>query len=234
MLKQGAKRFYDVVAVGEQPDGFSILLDARPIKTPAGAPLLAPTRRLAEAIAAEWREQGDKLNPETMPLTKTLNTAVDRISMNRDAIVADLAKYAATDLLCYRAGSPAELARRQTVAWDPWLDWAAERFGARLCVTTGVTHIAQPETAIKHLHAAIAAHDNHRLVVLHAGITITGSAVLGLALVAKAITAVDAFAAAQIDEMYQAELWGSDAEAETARAHRLADLKAAEAFLSLL
>lgn len=233
-MKQGAKRFYADVAVGEQADGFSIRLDTRPIKTPAGALLLAPTRPLAEAIAAEWRGQGETLNPETMPLTKALNTALDRISVNRNAIVVDLAKYAGADLICYRADSPTELTRRQAAAWDPWLNWTAERFGARLSVTTGVTHVAQPEAALERLRDAIAAQDDHRLVVLHTGITITGSAVLGLAFVAKAITASDAFATAQIDESYQIELWGSDAEAEKARAQRLADLKAAEAYLNLL
>lgn len=233
-MKQGAKRFYADVAVGELPNGFTVLLDNRSIKTPAGALLVAPTRQLAEAIAAEWRGQGEKLNPETMPLTKALNTALDRISVDRNAIVADLAKYASADLLCYRAESPAELTRRQTSAWDPWLDWAAKSFGARLSVTTGVTHIPQPQDALERLHAAIAAHDDHRLVVLHTGITITGSSVLGLAFTAKAITAADAFAVAQVDETYQAELWGRDAEAEKARAQRLTDLTAAEAYLSLL
>lgn len=234
MLKQGAKRFYDEVSVGSHASGLSILLDTRPIKTPAGALLLAPTRGLAEAIAAEWRGQGEKLNPETMPLTKALNTALDRVSVNRNAIVTDLAKYAGADLICYRADSPAELTRRQTAAWNPWLDWAAGRFGARLSITTGVTHVPQPEEALERLQDAIAAHDEHRLVVLHAGITITGSAVLGLAFAAKAIPATDAFAASQIDECFQAELWGRDAEAEKARAQRLADLTAAEAYLNLL
>lgn len=234
MLGQGAKRFYADVAVGDHASGFTVLLDTRPIKTPTGALLLAPARKLAEAIAAEWGGQGEKLNPETMPLTKALNTALDRVSPNRNAIVADLAAYAGADLICYRADSPIELIRRQAAAWDPWLDWAAERFGARLAVTTGVAHVPQAQDALDRLNAAIAAHDDHRLVVLHTGITITGSAVLGLAFAAKAITAVDAFAAAHIDDTYQAELWGRDAEAEKARAHRLADLAAAEAYLSLL
>lgn len=234
MLKPGIKRFYKSVDTREGAAGFAILLDTRPIKTPAGKPLHAPTCVLAEAIAAEWRGQGDTIFPDTMPLTKTLNTALDRIAPNRDAIVEDLAKYAGADALCYRAQSPIELFRRQAAAWDPWLDWAGERFGARLAVTTGVTHIAQPPDALHRLRDAIAAHDDHRLVALHMGITITASAILGLAFATRTLTADEAFAAAQIEETYQAELWGLDAEAEKARANRLADLKAAEAYLKLL
>src|SRR5262245_17670036 len=189
-MKPGAKRFYKSVDVG---DDFAILLDGRQVKTPAGAKLVAPTRALAEAIAAEWRGQGDTLAPDTMPLTKALNTALDRIAANRDAIIDDLAKYATSDLLCYRADAPVELVRRQSAAWDPWLDWAAERFGARLAVASGVTHVAQPDNAHARLKEAVAAHDNHHLVALHAGVTITGSAVLGLAFAAKALTAEAAF-----------------------------------------
>jgi chaperone required for assembly of F1-ATPase len=234
MLKPNIKRFYKSVDVHEEATGFAIRLDTRPIKTPAGKPLRAPTRALAEAIAAEWQGQGDMILPDTMPLTKSLNTTLDRIAPNREAIIADLANYAASDVLCYRAASPIELVRRQAAAWDPWLDWAAERHGARLAVTTGITHIAQPDEALARLRDAIAAHDDHRLVGLHTSITITASVILGLAFASKALTAEEAFTTAQIEETYQAELWGLDAEAQKARANRLADLKAAEAYLNLL
>jgi chaperone required for assembly of F1-ATPase len=234
MLKTGAKRFYKDVDVRAEPAGFALLLDGRAIKTPAGATMLAPTRALADAIAAEWRGQDETLKPEGMVLTKALNTALDRIAASRAAIVEDLAKYAGTDLLCYRAESPADLVRRQREAWDRWLDWARERFGARLAVTTGVGHVPQDEEALVRLIAAIDAHDSHRLIVLHTGVTITGSAVLGLAFAAGAISADDALAAAEVEAAYQAELWGRDAEAEKARAHRLADLRASEAYLKLL
>jgi chaperone required for assembly of F1-ATPase len=234
MLKPNIKRFYKSVDTRGDATGVAILLDTRPIKTPAGNALRAPTPSLAEAIAAEWRGQGDMILPDSMPLTKSLNTALDRIAPNRSAIIADLTKYAGTDALCYRAESPVELLRRQTTAWDPWLDWAAERFGAHLIVTTGLTHVTQPADALDRLHEAIASHDDHRLAALHAGITITASAILGLAFAAGVIAAEDAFATAHIEETYQAELWGLDAEAEKARANRLADLKAAEAYLKLL
>ncbi len=233
-MKAGVKKFYSSVGVLARDGAFAVLLDERGVKTPAGHALLAPTKRLAEAIAAEWRAQGETLKPETMPLTKALNTALDRVAANRAAIVEDLTKYAGADLLCYRAENPAELNRRQAAVWDRWLDWAADRFGVRLAVTSGVTHVAQSGEALARLRSAIDAHDNFRLVALHTAVTITGSAVLGLAFAARALDAEAAFAAAQVDETYQAELWGLDAEAEKARALRLAELKAAQAFLSLL
>lgn len=234
MLKTGAKRFYNDVDVRAEAAGFAVLLDGRAVKTPAGATMVAPTRVLADAIAAEWREQGEILKPESMVLTKALNTALDRIAASRATIVEDLAKYAGTDLLCYRAESPADLVRRQREAWDRWLDWAAARFGARLAVTAGIGHVTQNAEVLERLRAAIDAHDSHRLVVLYSGVTITGSAVLGLAFAAGAISADDALAIAEIDAAHQAELWGRDAEAEKARAHRLADLRASEAYLKLL
>lgn len=234
MVKAGAKRFYKDVTVRADPAGFAVLLDGRAIKTPAGAAMLAPTKSLGEAIAAEWQSQSETLVPESMALTKMLNTALDRIAASRIAIVDDLAKFAGSDLLCYRAEAPAELLQRQRAAWDRWLAWAAEQLQVQLAVTTGVTHVTQSADALAAVRRAVEAHDDHRLVVLHAGVTITGSAVLGLAFAAGAISADEALAAAEVDSTYQAELWGLDTEAEKARALRLADLKAAEAYLKLL
>jgi len=227
-------RFYKAVDVRQALNGFALLLDGKPIKTPAGHALLSPTRALAEAIAQEWRGQGERIVPATMPLAKSLNTGIDRVASSRDAIIDDLAKFADSDLLCYRTADPEELVQRQSAAWDPWLAWSEQRYGARLKVVTGMTHIDQPPDALDRLRRAIAAHDDHRLVALHPGVTITGSAILGLALVAKAMTADEAFAAAQVDEEYQAERWGRDAEAESVRARRLNDLRAARRFIDLL
>jgi chaperone required for assembly of F1-ATPase len=196
--------------------------------------LTAPTRALADAVAEEWRAQAENIVPDTMPLTKALNTALDRVAANRDAVIDDLAKFARDDLLCYRAAGPSELVRRQSAVWDSWLDWAAERFGARLLVFTGMTHVDQPAEALARIRAAIAAHDEFRLTALHTGITITGSAVLGLALAAQALTADEALAAAQIDEDYQAERWGRDGEAETVRTRRRDELRASRRFIDLL
>jgi len=234
MLTRGPKRFYKIVDV--KPDGASsaVLLDGKPVKTPAGRAFVASTRALADVIAEEWREQGERIVPDSMPLTKALNTMIDRIAPHRDAIVDDLAKYAGSDLLCYRAGEPAELVRRQSAAWDPWLAWARDHHRAQLCVTTGMAPIQQPAMALERLRAAIASHDDDHLTALHPAVTITGSAVLGLAFVARALDAEEAFAAAQIDEDYQAERWGRDAEADAVRARRLAELRAARRFIDLL
>ena len=234
MVKPGPKRFYKSVDVKDEAGRYAIFLDGKPIKTPSGQALTAPTRALADAIAEEWRAQTEHIVPDTMPLTKALNTALDRVAANRDAVIDDLAKYATDDLLCYRAAHPAELVRRQSQAWDAWLDWAAERFGARLRVVTGVIHIDQPPEALVRLSTAIATHDEFHLTALHTGITITGSAVLGLAFVAKAITPDEAFAAAHLDDAFQAELWGRDAEAELVRTRRLEELRAARRFIDAL
>ncbi|MEQ1866140.1 MAG: ATP12 family protein [Micropepsaceae bacterium] len=233
-MKPGPKRFYTSVDVKGVTPPFAILLDTKPIKTPAGHALAAPTRILAGAVADEWRAQTEYIVPDAMPLTKALNTALDRVAANRDAVVDDLAKYATDDLLCYRAAHPEELVRRQSAAWDPWLDWAAERYGARLTVVVGVVHVDQPIEALTRLRAAIAAHDEFRLTALHTAVTLTGSAVLGLAFAAKALTAEETLAAAHIDETYQAELWGRDAEAEIVRIRRLDELRAARRFIDAL
>lgn len=232
-MKTGIKRFYKEVTVGDTAP-FAILLDCRAIKTPGGRPLTTPTKPLATALAHEWRAQGETIVPDTMPLTKLVNTALDRVPANREAIIEDLASYAGSDLLCYRADAPAELVRRQAGAWDPWLTWAAERHNARLTVVSGVAHTAQPAGALEGLRAAIAAHDDLTLTALHPAITITGSAILGIAFAARELTADQAFALSQIDETYQAEHWGRDAEAERARAGRLSEIQAAERLLVLL
>jgi len=233
-MKPGPKRFYKSVDVKDEAGRFAILLDGKPIKTPAGHALNAPARALADAVADEWRAQTEHIVPDTMKLTKALNTALDRVVASRDAVIDDLAKYATNDLLCYRASHPAELVRRQSAAWDAWLEWAAERFGARLLVVAGVVHIDQSPDALARLRAAIATHDEFHLTALHTGVTITGSAVLGLAFAAKAITPDEALAAAHLDETFQAELWGRDAEAEIVRTRRLQELRAARRFIDCL
>lgn len=156
------------------------------------------------------------------------------IPVNRAAVVDDLAKYANSDLLCYRADAPAELVRRQTEAWDKWLGWATEQYWAKLVVVTGVTHGPQPVDALERLRDAVAERDNETLVALHVAVTITGSLILGLALTERALTAIEAFDVSQVDETFQAELWGRDAEAEAVRARRLGELEAAERLLHLI
>jgi chaperone required for assembly of F1-ATPase len=233
-VKRGTVRFYESVALADVDGGYAVRLDGRAVKTPGGNAFVVPTRQLAEAIAEEWRGQGDEIEPDTMPLTRYANTVIDRVSVRHQTIAADLAKFAGHDLLCYREDQTTELMQRQAAAWDRWIAWAADRYGVELEVVRGLTPIEQPPETLERLAQAIAAHDAHRLAVLHTGITITGSAVLGLAFVARALDAAQAFAAARVDETYQAERWGRDEEAEARDARRLADLQAAERYLVLL
>ena len=224
------KRFYKEVSVGE---GNGVLLDGKTVKTPRGAALVLPAQALAEAVAEEWRAQGEEIVPVDMPLTKLANTAIDGITRRRVEVVDEIIAYARHDHLCYRTDEPAELVARQSAAWDPLLDWAAERYGAPLVVVQGVTSVAQPEESIAALRNAVEAFDPFALAPLHVAASICGSLVLALAMTDKRLTAEEAFTLSQLDERYQAEKWGSDSEAE-ARAKRLAaELAAAARFMDL-
>jgi chaperone required for assembly of F1-ATPase len=224
------KRFYKDVSVG---DGNAVLLDGRMLKTPRGASLDLPTPALAEAIAEEWRAQGDEIDPQSMPLTKLANTAVDGVTPRREEVVTEIAAFAKHDHLCYRTDTPAELVRRQSEAWDPLLDWVAERYGAPLLTAKGVTSVEQPDSSIAALRKAVEGFDPFALSALHVIASICGSLVLALAVADRRLSAADAFALSQIDERFQAEKWGLDSEAE-ARAKRLAhELATAARFLDL-
>ncbi len=211
------KRFYKAVEVG---DGNAILLDNRTLKTPRGAALDLPTRALAESIAEEWRSQGEEIDTQSMPMTKLANTAIDGVAPRRDEVIAEIVAFAKHDHLCYRTDKPAELARRQSEAWDPLLDWAAERYGAPLMTAQGITSIAQPESSLAALRKAVEAFDPVALSALHVIASVCGSLVLALAVAAKRLSAEEAFALSQVDERFQAEKWGLDSEAEM-RAKRL-------------
>jgi len=210
-----------------------VTLDGRAVCTPGGHVLAVPTEALARAIAGEWEAQGGEVRPHTMPMTRLASTAIDRVGPHRRAIIDQTLAYGGTDLLCYRAAGPPELVERQRAAWQPLLDWAAEACGARLGVTTGVTPVAQPAGALEALGARIEALDDWALTAL-AGVTgAAGSLVVALALAAGRIDAGEACAVSQLDESYQLERWGGDADA-AARLRRLhADIHAAAAFLAL-
>jgi chaperone required for assembly of F1-ATPase len=223
------KRFYKDVAVREHGGAFEVTLDAKPIKTPMKATPALRTRALAEAVAQEWREQGADIAPATMPLTRLANTSIDRSAAQRDLVIAEVLNFAGGDLLCYRAEDET-LAERQREAWDPILDWLAEKHGARLSVTIGVTHILQPADAILALGEIVRGLDAYALTSLHAATTITGSLVLALAVIEGRLGVPDAFALSQLDEIHQAEKWGEDA-AAAERARGLAhELKVAAEF----
>jgi chaperone required for assembly of F1-ATPase len=228
------KRFYR--AAGVEPDGgaFRIVLDGKGARTPAKRPLALPTRAAAEAIAAEWQAQGEEFEPAALRLTRLANTAIDRVVGNRPAVVAEVSRFGATDLVCYRAEGPAELVRRQAEAWQPLVDWAGERHGARLAVAAGVMPRAQPREALDALIRAVETYDDFALTALHAATAAAGSLIIGLALGEGEIDSEQAFAAACLDETFQAEQWGVDAEAAERRAALRADIETASRFLALL
>jgi len=233
MLKPGAKRFFKTAtATNEEP--FAVRLDDRQVRTPGGKPQVVPTRALAEALAAEWAAQGDQLDLSTMVLTKAVNTAIDRIEPRRADVVEELSRFAGSDLLCYRATTPRELVERQVKAWDPWLDWASREMGVRLQTASGIVHVEQSTEAIEALRQAIDRFDNFALTAIHPAITISGSAVLGLAFGLGRLDASGLLAISRIDEDYQAEHWGEDAEAAAVKANRHADLLLAARMLALL
>src|SRR5688572_4800586 len=229
------KTFYKTVAVEPRQEGFAVLLDGKPIRTPAGRLLLAPTDALAGRIADEWRAQGDHVRPGTMPITQLLNTALDRLGEGkaRADAVAEIAAYAATDLVCFRAARPPALAESQGAAWQPLLDWLAERHGATLATTEDLAAPAQPPEALARIAAAVAAQDALRLAALQLATGALGSIVIALALAEGRIDAAAAFRAAHLDDLHQMEQWGEDEEA-LARLERIrADIAAAEEFLRL-
>ena len=228
------KRFYRAVHIAPSAQGHSVLLDERPVRTPAKQPLIAPTVPLAEAIAEEWRGQGDPIRPEAMPLTRLASTAIDRMPALRQAAIDEVAAYVDTDLLCYRAAGPFELVQRQHHAWQPVLDWLSAAYGIRLAVTTSIVPLAQPDDARARLRAAIENLPDWPLVGVHAATTALGSVALGLAVMDRRIDAEAALAASLLDELFEIERWGSDLEAERRHAVLRRDVAAAARFLQAI
>ena len=228
------RRFYQDVAVEAGAGGHAVTLDARTVRTPMRQLLVLPSRALAAAVAGEWDDQVETVRPETMPLNRLANTALDRIQGRRDAVIDEIAAYAGADLLCYRAERPETLRHRQSEAWQPLLDWSARELDAPLAVTAGVVPVAQQAGALAALRTAVAEHDAMALTVLHAVTGATGSLVIALALAAGRIDAEAAVAASQLDETFQAEQWGEDGEARERRQALAAEIAAAARFHSLL
>ncbi len=228
------KRFYAQAQAVAAESGFAIHLDGKPVKTPRGRPLAAPSLALAEAIAAEWTAQDEMVVPATMPLTQLASTALDRVGPERAHITGELMTYAGTDLLCYRAEIPVDLAARQTRDWQPLLDWAALTFDAPLVVTTALQAVAQPPQALAALERSLDRTDVWRLTAIQSATAALGSLVLALALAEGRLTAAEAFELSQLDETYQIEQWGEDYEAADRRAALAADIAAAARLLDLL
>lgn len=229
------KRVWSDAEAAATDDGlWTVLLDGRPLRTPGRAAFAAPVRAVADAAAAEWAAQGDKVDPRSMPVTRAINTACDRVAPQIDAVRAEVAGYGASDLLCYRAPHPAPLAERQAAAWDPWLGWLERRWGARLTCGTGVIHVAQPLESLARLAQAVAPLDAWSLTALHELVALSGSLVLGLAAFEGALEAEQAWAASRVDENWQIEQWGEDAEAALATAQKRADFMQAARFAAML
>ncbi len=227
------KRFYTNVSVGIPQRGlYSILLDSKPIKTPKRADLAVPWRGLAEAIAEEWKAQGEELDPASMYLTKCANSAIDYTTHHEAAVAEGILAYS-NDLLCYRALEPADLVARESEAWDPLLAWFRERYGVNLLVGDSVAPIRQEEEALEKLRAVLAPLDAFVLTALHGAAALCGSLVLAMAVFEGRLTAEEAFAASRLNEDYQAEKWGRDAAAEARARFILAELAAAARFMAL-
>jgi chaperone required for assembly of F1-ATPase len=228
------KRFYKEAKVTAAGDEFGVQLDGKPLLTPGKRALRVPSRALAEAIAAEWQGQGVTVKPLELPLTRLVSTALDRVEPRSADVIGEIAKYATTDLLCYRADEPRELIERQAQIWQPLLDWTEARFAAPLTVTQGVFPVAQDLATLAAIERAIAAHDSLQLVALHLATTACGSVVLGLALLAERLSPEEAFAAAALDESFQIERWGEDVEQTQRRAALKEDIALAARFAALL
>lgn len=226
------RRFYKEAGFAAEADGFRLTLDGRPANTPARNPLRLPSRALAGLVAAEWAAQETEIDPARMPLTRLANTAIDGVAPRHDAVVADLCAYAGTDLVAYRAGDPENLVTAQAAAWDPVLAWARDELGARVILSEGVMHVVQPPDTVRVLSDAVAAiTDPFRLAALHTLTTLTGSLLIALAVLRGRLTPAEAWAAAHVDETYQAAVWGRDAEAAARLEARRAEFEAAAAFV---
>lgn len=228
------KRFWKDVSIEPEGEGWSIRLDGRPVKTPARAALAVPTQALAEAIGEEWRAVVETIEPRAMPLTGLANAAIDRVAPDRAAFAKGLANYAEADLACYRADGPRPLVNRQEQEWDKLLAWARRRFDVDFVTTSGLMHVAQPPVTVEQLSHAVGALDAFRLAGLSPLVTVGGSLIAALAVLEKAIGAGEAWESVSVDDRWQLEQWGADAEAEAALQNRRRDFISAARFLELL
>lgn len=228
-----ARRFWTAATAVPVDGGYTVQLDARPVRTPLKAPLVLPTIALAKAVAAEWQAQEKAVNPETMPFTRTANSAIDKVQPQFAAVTDMLADYGGSDLLCYRAEGPAGLVARQAQSWDPLLDWARDDLAAPLRQATGVMHVAQPEASLAALRHQVHAMSAFQLAAFHDLVAISGSLVLALAVARGRITADEAWTRSRVDEDWQISLWGEDEEAAEAAARKREALLQADRFYGL-
>jgi chaperone required for assembly of F1-ATPase len=228
------KRFYSEVNVAGQDDHWAIHLDGRPLRTPDKRQLVLPTKELAEVIADEWRGQGERIDLQSMFNTRLVNVALDRTPVARGELGREAARYASTDLVCHLADTPAKLKARQEAAWAPLREWAAKEMGVKLSTVEGIIAIAQPEESVEAVRLHASGLDDFRLTALVHAVAMLGSAVLGLAVERRRITAVEAFDLSRVDEIFQAEQWGEDAEAVKRTERNRAEAHALDLWLDAL
>lgn len=234
MTEWAAKRFWKSATVTETGAGFGVALDGRAVKTPAKAPLAVPTRALAAAIAAEWDAVGEKIDPRTMPMTRTANSAIDKVAHQHSEVADIIAAYGGTDLLCYRATSPQELVLRQSEEWDPLLDWADAALAVRLRPVQGVMPVQQDPAMLDALRARVHAYGPFALAALHDLVALSGSLIIGLAATHDARDIKELWQISRLDEAWQAELWGADDQAEELAAVKRAAFVHSKEFFLLL
>jgi chaperone required for assembly of F1-ATPase len=227
------KRFYASAGIAETSDGFAIVLDGKPVRTPSRHTLVVPTREIADSVAAEWDAQKEIIDPMTMPLTRLANSVIDAVANRVDAVAEDIAKYFYSDLLFYRAGHPAGLVANEATHWDPVLFWAADALGAHFILTEGIGHVHQPDQAVAAARAALPA-DPWSIAALHVVTALTGSALLALALMRGVLDEDQVWAAAHVDEDWNIEKWGVDEEVAARRLARFIDFRAAARVLKAL
>lgn len=233
MSEWKARRFWKQATVRDIGAGYEVALDDKPIRTPGKLPLLLPTRALAEAIAAEWDAQDGVIDPNTMPLTRAANSAVEKVAPQFDAVADMLGEYGGTDLLCYRATEPDALVAAQAKDWDPLIDWSATHLRAPLRITQGVIPVAQDAGSVAQMRERIGQLDPFALTALHDLVTLPGSLVLGLAVLEGRLSAEQAFTLSRLDEEFQASRWGRDPEADEAAENRRQAMLSAERFWHL-
>ncbi len=229
------KRFYEQASAEKNANGlYTVTLDGRPIKTTTKQPLHLPTLALAKVIADEWQAQGDKIKPEVMPFTTLANPAIDRVMPLQETIALDIASFGGSDLVCYRAEHPESLISRQNNAWQPLVEWVQIKYGIHLKVTAGVVHVAQSEETLRKFNEIVLQLDAFQITTLHEFTNIAGSLVIALAIIEGHLSPEDGYLRSQIDESYQAEMWGADEEASERAQNRYKDFMDAHRFLTLL
>lgn len=228
------KRIYREAAWRSLDDAFDVTLDDRPLRTPARRPIILPTEDLAREVAREWQEQTDEIRPETMPLTRLVTTAIDRVALRRREVEKELAGFAASDLVCYRAEVPASLVDRQAMLWQPLVDWVSHRYDAALTVTSGIIPVDQPDSTVATLTSALAPLSDLEIMAVYAVTAPTGSLVIGLAVVEGELVGEAAWEAGLADDLYMNEAWGEDEEAMRRQRILKGEILAAERLLHLI